>query len=152
MSLHSFCHPQSYGLRVTYKLIICMCVFSHHSLIGWTQFCSLILPASEASYWSHEITVFCTVVPPVPRQLCGYPTVGNILPSRNFSHSKTNILIIELLPPCVQCMQVLVMKIKLQILFERALISASIQEVNLEDHRTLQRQSDCDICPKPFRQ
>ena len=30
----NFCHPQSYGLRVTYKLIICMCVFSDHSVIG----------------------------------------------------------------------------------------------------------------------
>ena len=33
-SVADFCHPQSYGLRVTYKLIICMCVFSHHSVIG----------------------------------------------------------------------------------------------------------------------
>ena len=24
--LEFFCHPQSYGLRVTYKLIICVCV------------------------------------------------------------------------------------------------------------------------------
>ena len=80
-----FCQPQSYGLRLTSKLVICMCVFSDQSVIGWTQFCYLILSASEASYWSHKITVLCTVVILAPL-LATYSSVTvQIYPSKNES-------------------------------------------------------------------
>ena len=58
---------------------------SHQSVIGWTQFCYLILSASEASYWSHKITVLCTVVILAPL-LATYSSVTvQIYPSKNES-------------------------------------------------------------------